>query len=79
MLKHAGPEPNVEISLQATGNRVDVRVRDDGQGAARAGSGHGITGMRERAELLGGSLHAGARDDGQRGFEVTASLPLEPA
>jgi signal transduction histidine kinase len=34
--------------------------------------GYGILGMRERAALLGGSLHAGARDGL---FQVTAHLP----
>jgi signal transduction histidine kinase len=36
------------------------------------GGGHGIVGMRERAQLLGGSLDAGA-DDGL--FRVRARLP----
>jgi signal transduction histidine kinase len=34
----------------------------------------GITGMRRRAEALGGSLDAGPRDGG--GFRVVAVLPL---
>jgi signal transduction histidine kinase len=37
-------------------------------------SGHGLAGMRERAELLGGSLSAGPAADG--GFAVCAVLPL---
>ena len=36
--------------------------------------GHGIAGMRERAEALGGSLSVGALSGG--GFLVTASLPV---
>jgi signal transduction histidine kinase len=36
--------------------------------------GHGLTGMRERVALLGGSLSAGASPDG--GFVVSAVLPL---
>jgi signal transduction histidine kinase len=36
--------------------------------------GHGLAGMRERAELLGGSLTAGPAPDG--GFVVSATLPL---
>jgi signal transduction histidine kinase len=36
--------------------------------------GHGLTGMRERAELLGGSLSAGPAPGG--GFVVSAVLPL---
>jgi len=35
--------------------------------------GHGITGMRERVEALGGTLHAGPRPAG--GFRVSAVLP----
>jgi signal transduction histidine kinase len=37
------------------------------------GDGHGITGMRERVALLGGTLHTEAHDGR---FEVRASLPL---
>ncbi|NGM14862.1 sensor histidine kinase [Verrucosispora sp. CWR15] len=40
---------------------------------ATARSAHGIAGMRERAESLGGTLAAGHR---QTGFEVRAVLPL---
>ncbi|MFF5207910.1 sensor histidine kinase [Streptosporangium sp. NPDC000396] len=38
------------------------------------GTGFGITGMRERATVLGGSLEAGPRPGG--GFRVSARLPL---
>ncbi len=75
VLKHAGPEPQVDINLRADGDRIQLSIRDDGQGPlALSGGGHGITGMRERAELLGGTLTAGAGQDG--GFEVRASLPI---
>ena len=59
--------------------RVEVAVRDDGsssngEGGSGTKPGHGIAGMRERAEALGGSLTAGPSTDG--GFLVTASLPV---
>jgi signal transduction histidine kinase len=38
------------------------------------GPGHGLTGMRERVALLGGSISAGPQPDG--GFVVSAVLPL---
>jgi signal transduction histidine kinase len=37
-------------------------------------AGYGLVGMRERAELHGGTLEAGRRDTG--GFGVKARLPL---
>lgn len=37
--------------------------------------GHGLVGMRERIATLGGTLHAGPRDDGG-GFEVLVEIPL---
>jgi len=58
---------------------VEVAIRDDGGGVGNgrephSGAGNGITGMRERAEALGGSLSAGPAQDG--GFLVTARLPV---
>jgi signal transduction histidine kinase len=58
---------------------IEVAIRDDGGGAdngrgPQSGGGTGITGMRERAEALGGSLSAGPAREG--GFLVTASLPV---
>jgi signal transduction histidine kinase len=38
------------------------------------GPGYGLTGMRERVTLLGGSLSVGPAPDG--GFVVSAVLPL---
>ncbi len=43
----------------------------------RPGAGLGQIGMRERAELLGGTLTTGPVDDG--GYRVRATLPLEEA
>ena len=55
-----------------------VRVADNGTGpAARGAVGRGITGMRERAELLGGSLTTGTAQDA--GFLVTATIPVSGA
>jgi signal transduction histidine kinase len=52
---------------------VDIDVEDDGRGGP-AIAGNGITGMRERAITLGGTLDAGPRPG--RGFHVTAHLPV---
>jgi signal transduction histidine kinase len=45
-------------------------------GAGGPGPGHGLIGMRERAELHGGTFSAGPAAGG--GFAVLATLPLEP-
>jgi signal transduction histidine kinase len=77
VLRHAGPaSASVRITYEREG--LIVEVEDDGDGAGRAGvpagSGHGLTGMRERVRALGGELEAAPRED--RGFRVRARLPV---
>jgi signal transduction histidine kinase len=53
---------------------VEVEVIDDGRnGRAGGAPGHGIAGMQERAEAVGGRVEAGPRFAG--GFRVWARLP----
>jgi signal transduction histidine kinase len=80
VLKHAGPSARTEVRLSTDNHHVAIEVLDNGRGGTiLPGSGHGIVGMRERALLLGGSLHVGPRPGG--GFQVVARLPIwdEPA
>ena len=54
--RHSGAR-TVEVGLHVDGPALDIVIRDDGRGAAgRFTPGHGLTGMRERAEILGGTL-----------------------
>jgi signal transduction histidine kinase len=63
-----GYEPEgVRLSVQDFGRGAPVRV-----GAPSPGGGYGLTGMRERAELLGGRLRAEPTADG---FRVELWLP----
>ena len=75
--KHAGAT-RVRIRLRATASALELRVRDDGRGIEQPGprrsGGYGITGMRERAELGGGSLRVEGRDGA--GTTVALTLPL---
>lgn len=81
VIKHVGASAHVRVTVMAEPQALTICVADDGPGSTlqappvdgQAGAGHGIAGMRERAELLGGRLRAGARVNG--GFEVVAHLP----
>jgi signal transduction histidine kinase len=76
VLKHAGPaSAHVEIGYR--GRYLEVKITDNGAGS-RVDSGpssYGIHGMRERADLYGGTFDAGPLPDG--GFAVVACLPIE--
>jgi signal transduction histidine kinase len=53
---------------------IHATVLDDGTGTGRGGpGGFGLTGMRERARLYGGTLTTGSRPDG--GFAVKLTIP----
>lgn len=65
-----------ELTLDFTrADRVQLRVNDNGRGAPTDGKskGYGLTGMRERVQLLGGSVVFGNAPQG--GFAVTVDLP----
>ncbi len=75
VLRHAAAT-RAEVSLVVAADAVELKVTDDGVGAASAahqGAGHGLAGMRERAAALGGTLTAGPGEAG--GFRVSARLP----
>ncbi|MFD8415245.1 sensor histidine kinase [Streptomyces sp. NPDC059650] len=78
VLRHA---PGAETSIQLTYARDALHLRALNGPATlpvspSPGSGHGLTGMRERAAMLGGDLATGPTPGG--GYEVTATLP-DPA
>jgi signal transduction histidine kinase len=75
-LRYAGPT-TARVTLSYTDEELQVEVLDGGRGRANGtpeGAGHGIAGMRERAEAVGGTLIAGPGPEG--GFRVQARLPL---
>ncbi|MER7754123.1 sensor histidine kinase [Kitasatospora sp. NPDC097643] len=75
--KHApAAEVAVTVEVRPDGLRLAVVNSPDGTGGAPdlPSGGHGLDGMRTRADDLGGTLHAGPTPDG--GFAVRARLPL---
>jgi signal transduction histidine kinase len=79
-LKHAGSVPTTVV-LDHRDGTLNVEVLDDGGSDIRtpnlSGSGQGLTGMRERAALFGGTLEAGPREEG--GYAVRARLATRHA
>lgn len=64
-----------EVTVSCLYDRVELQVRDDGTGTGPIVPGHGLTGMRERAGLLGGTVVAETR--APHGFSVSATIPLD--
>lgn len=75
--RHASPG-TIRIRLASEGDQVMATIEDDGDGfdPACMSTGVGISGMRERAELLGGQLQIDSRPG--RGTRVHARLPRTP-
>jgi signal transduction histidine kinase len=73
VVRHAGTS-QCQVSIGLEDGQLAIEVTDGGRGGAAAGTGYGITGMRERAALLGGDFSAGPRVGG--GFRVAARLPV---
>jgi two-component system sensor histidine kinase DesK len=62
------------ITLHADASHLVLTVRDDGRGGLPHG-GHGLTGMRERVEAVGGTVTV----DGSDGMTVAVTLPRPAA
>jgi signal transduction histidine kinase len=90
VIRHAGPA-TADVHLDYRDTVLRIEITDTGRGnltvggnlasvltgLAGLGGGHGITGMRERAASVSGELTAGPGPE--RGFLVTACLPLDAA
>ena len=79
MRRHARAT-EVTVTLETRARRAHLTVHDNGRGfaAERVPDGRvGLVGMRERAELLRGSLRV--RSTPGHGTTVGASIPLEDA
>lgn len=77
IVRHAKAEHAV-VNVTVTGRDLVIEITDDGSSAGveppQEHAGHGIRGMRERVDALGGSFEAGPGESG--GFRVFATIPL---
>jgi signal transduction histidine kinase len=78
VVRHAG-RAKATVTVSVTDEHVELCVDDDGRGTTTAldpsspGSGKGLIGMTERAQMYGGDVRSGPRPGG--GFRVQATLP----
>ncbi|MDG9674605.1 histidine kinase [Micromonospora sp. DH14] len=81
--KHAGTSALAHLVVAVRDGAVHWEVSDTGRGGVPvgvpAGGGHGITGMRERVEVLGGRLEAGPTETGWRVRTVLPATASEPS
>jgi signal transduction histidine kinase len=78
VVKHA-PGSEAAVDVQVTTDALDVQITNASNGKVPARllpeSGHGLTGMRERVTIYGGTLSTGPEPGG--GYAVRARIPLE--
>jgi signal transduction histidine kinase len=72
-VRHAAAA-NLRIELARTDSGIAIRAKDDGRGAKEVRPGHGLTGMRERLEQVGGTLQIETQP--AKGFQIHAWMPL---
>jgi two-component system sensor histidine kinase DesK len=70
VVRHSGAKA-CRLQLQETGEACRLEIEDDGKGGAHH-EGHGMRGMRERIEALGGTLSY----EGEVGTKLTIMVPL---
>ena len=78
VVKHADAE-HASVAVRTDDGTVAIEVRDDGAGfdPSAPGAGRGLLGMRERVEMLGGTIEIDSRPG--EGTTVSSSLPLRSA
>jgi len=74
-LKHAHAS-HADVTVRYRPDELELEVADDGNGPVTSnGLGHGLVGIRERVNIYGGEMSAGAAPAG--GFVLNARLPVD--
>ena len=69
-MRHAGAK-KCRLRLEEVNGACRLEIQDDGRGGLHT-EGHGLRGMRERIEALGGTL----LQDAHAGTKLTITIPL---
>ncbi|MDX3110312.1 sensor histidine kinase [Nonomuraea angiospora] len=75
VIKHAGATAAADLTLAWRPDGLHITIEDDGAAPATGEAGVGLTGMRERLRMVGGTVAIGGRPGA--GFELSATLPYE--
>lgn len=70
-----GYASHIGIRIEREGSSLRIRVSDNGRGCDNVQSGFGLHHMRERIEMLKGTLSYSGTD----GFEIDAAIPIRAA
>jgi two-component system sensor histidine kinase DesK len=73
VIRHSGAR-HATIRIEPGLAAANAEIVDDGAGGNGVGTGHGLVGLRERVQGLGGELDAGPAPDG--GFRLRVSVPV---
>ncbi len=71
--KHA-QATQATLTLAYTADKVQLRVWDDGQGCTAPTGGYGLIGLRERVQLVGGTVNICSAP--AQGFQLAVEIPL---
>ena len=76
VVKHAQAS-HVDVTATEAGGEIQISISDDGKGfdLAAETAGRGLTGMRERIELYGGTIEVTSNPGD--GTEISATVPLQ--
>lgn len=71
-IRHSGAT-SLRLQIRADGGHIELQAEDNGRGVDEIRPGHGLCGLRERAEELGGTVKLSSARG--RGFQVTLRIP----
>ena len=71
-----GHATEISVIIFREDHSLKVSIRDNGIGSQKVEPGFGLDYMRERIEVLKGSLSYGNREDGYQGFYLEAEIPI---